>query len=346
MASKIKIGLNGFGRIGRAITKINAKYNYFDLVLINDINPYKDNLAYLFKYDSTYGKFPGTVESSTDGIIVNKKEIACSSNANLSDAPWKKYGVSIIIDASGVEDNISHAKKMVKQGEVQKVIVTHSSENVDHEVVMGVNDESLRSDHHVVSNSICDANAVAHILKWIDDEYEIESGALTTLHPWLSYQNLVDGPSISQINPGVVWSDFALGRASSESLIPKNTTAMMATEKVLPNLSGKILSFSYRIPTDIVASSDITLNLKRKVTEEEVRAYLIKKCENSEYVIFNNESLVSLDYEQTEESAVLDMQWLKTLGKTVKIILWYDNEWGYSARTLDLAKKLATMCRQ
>jgi glyceraldehyde 3-phosphate dehydrogenase len=343
---QIRIGINGFGRIGRAITKINTKYNYFELVLINDINPYIDNLAYLFKYDSTYGKFSGDVENTSDEIVINGNKTSCTSHRQIQDVPWAKYGVSIIIDASGVESNVDAAKIMVEKGDIKKVVITHSNKKVDHEVIMGVNDESLTDVHNVVSNSICDANAVAHIMKWIDDEYDIKNGALTTLHPWLSYQNLVDGPSISQQNPGVVWKDYALGRASSDSLIPKNTTAMTATEKVLPSLSGKILSFSYRIPTDIVASSDITLNLKRKVPEDELKVFLTKKCDNSPYVTLNQESLVSLDYEQEEASAILDMQWLKVMDETIKVVLWYDNEWGYSARVLDLTKKLAGLCEE
>ena len=343
--SNILIGINGFGRIGRAITKINIEHDYFDLVLINDINPYVDNLAYLFKYDSTYGKFQGSVESLENKIVIDNNKIPCTSYGKFSNVPWKEYGVSIVIDASGVEGNIEDAKNMVAQGEVSKVIFTHSSVETDYEVIMGVNDESLSTDHHVVSNSICDANAIAHVIKWIDEEYGIKNGALTTLHPWLSYQNLVDGPSISQMNPGVVWSVYALGRASSDSIIPKNTTAMTATERVLPHLAGKILSFSYRIPTDIVASSDITLNLKQNTTEKEIKEFLTEKCNNSKYLSLNYESLVSLDYEKLEESAVLDMQWLKVLDNTVKIVLWYDNEWGYSARVLDLAKKLAEMCK-
>ena len=343
MLKKIKIGLNGFGRIGRAITKINLEHDYFDLVLINDINPYVENLAYLFKYDSTYGSFPGTVESSENKIKINGKEIICTSCSKLNTAPWEEHDVSIIIDASGVESNIDDAKEIVKQGKVQKVIITHSSTETDNEIIMGVNDELLTKDHHVVSSSICDANALAHIMKWIDNEYGIINGSITTLHPWLSYQNLVDGPSISQSNPGVVWTDYALGRASTDSLIPKNTTAMTATEKILPQLKDKILSFSYRIPTDIVASLDITINLQCNVTTKEVVDFLQKKCDQSPYVRANMESLVSLDYEQEESSSIIDMQWTKAVNNVVKIVLWYDNEWGYSARVLDLAKKLSEM---
>jgi glyceraldehyde 3-phosphate dehydrogenase len=340
---KLRIAINGFGRIGRAIAKINAKHEYFDLILINDTNPHIDNLAYLFRYDSTYGRFEGTVENTKEALIINGNRVVCTAHKHLQDVPWSDYKVDVVIDSSGVASNVKDARRLVKDGSVHKVVVTHSSNDVDHEVVMGVNDDTLTADHGVVSNSICDANAIAHIMKWLDDKYEIIGGALTTLHPWLSYQNLVDGPSVSQSSPGVIWSDYALGRASVDSLIPKNTTAMSATERVLPQLRDKILSFSYRIPTNIVASSDITLNVSRNLIEQELHDYLIDKCRCSPFVKANTESLVSLDYEQEEASAVLDMQWLKVKGNTVKVILWYDNEWGYSARVLDLVKKLGTI---
>ena len=339
--NRIKIAINGFGRIGRAIAKINAQHNYFDLVLINDINPHLDNLAYLFKYDSTYGRFDGSVEIAGKNLNINGNSVACTAHRHFHDVPWEKYGVDIVIDASGVASNVTEAKRLVDEGVIGHVVVTHSSSDVDYEVVMGVNDGLLEHQHRVGSNSICDANAVAHVLKWLDDEFGIEGGALTTLHPWLSYQNLVDGPSISQSNPGVVWTDYALGRASVDSLIPKNTTAMTATEQVLPQLKGKILAFSYRIPTNIVASSDITLNIANSISQDELYDFLLRQCADSPYVKANTESLVSLDYEQDEASAILDMQWIKAIGNTVKVILWYDNEWGYSARALDLVKKLS-----
>jgi glyceraldehyde 3-phosphate dehydrogenase len=338
---RTKIAINGFGRIGRVVAKINSQYDFFDLVLINDINPYIDNLAYLFEYDSTYGRFKGAVENTDREISINGKCATCTAHRHFSDVPWEDHDVEIVIDSSGVESNVLEAKRLVDQRKINKVVVTHSSKDVDHEVILGINDNTLKPEHNVVSNSICDANAISHIMKWLDEEYGIEGGALTTLHPWLSYQNLVDGPSISQSNPGVVWTDYALGRASVDSLIPKNTTAMSAIERVLPQLQGKILSFSYRIPTDIVASSDITLNLRGKVSEEELRDFLTEQCRESRYVKANTKSLVSLDYEQEEASAILDMQWLKVAGNTVKIILWYDNEWGYSARVLDLVQKLS-----
>jgi glyceraldehyde 3-phosphate dehydrogenase len=336
-----KIGINGFGRIGRTITRINKLQSRFDFVAINDIDPYVDNMTYLLKYDSTYGKFPGEVKNNQNAIYIDDAKIQYFSQPELHEVDWGSLDVDLVIDSSGVTSNIENAKKLVaKNNSVKKVVVTHSSEITDKEIIMGINHETLEATDHVVSNSICDANALAHVLQWIDDKYKILSGSITTLHPWLSYQNLVDGPAISKSKPGVVWKDFALGRASSDSLIPKNTTAVSAIEKVLPNLKDKLLSFSYRVPTDIVASSDITLNTSNHPNLDELKIYLESKINQSNYVRSNYESLVSLDYEEEEVSAVLDMQWLRVRNGIMKLVLWYDNEWGYSARTLDLAEAL------
>ncbi len=339
-----KIGINGFGRIGRTITRINKLQNRFNLVAINDIDPYVENMAYLLKYDSTYGKFPGEVKNNKNTIFIDDSKIQYFSKPNLHEVDWGSLDVDLVIDSSGVASNVQSAKTLVAQNNsVKKVVVTHSSEATDREIIMGVNHDTLEESDHVVSNSICDANALAHVLKWVDDEYRIDSGSITTLHPWLSYQNLVDGPAISKSNPGVVWKDFALGRASSDSLIPKNTTAVSAVEKVLPHLKDKLMSFSYRVPTDIVASSDITLNTSSHPTLKELKVFLESKIIQSNYIKANYESLVSLDYEEEEASATLDMQWLQVRNGMMKLVLWYDNEWGYSARTLDLTEALLSL---
>lgn len=336
---KKKIAINGFGRIGRIATRINAINKHFELSVVNDINPYLDNMAYLFKYDSTYGKFSHDVSNTKDELTIDGNIIKYTNYKDIHDVPWDKYDVDLIIDASGVSENVRNAKALTR-GTSKKVIITHSTNDSDIEIIMGINDDKLENKHQVVSNSICDANAIAHVLKWMDEEYGIKSGAITTLHPWLSYQNLVDGTSISQSSPGVVWNDFALGRASTDSIIPKNTTAVLALEKVMPELNGKIMSFSYRIPTDIVASSDITLQTKNIPSKDELTDFIKMKIKESTYVKANYESLVSLDYEREEHSAILDMQWLKVENGMIKIILWYDNEWGYCCRVLDLAKAM------
>jgi glyceraldehyde 3-phosphate dehydrogenase len=338
---KKRLAINGFGRIGRSIAKINFNNEDFDLIAINDTNPYLENMAYLFKYDSTYGVYPGSVSTSESQLIVSDKCIAYSSHSSLTDMDWDSLGIDIIIDASGVAANIDAAKQLVNNSNVENIIITHSTDKSDKEIIMGVNEQCLTKNDHVISNSICDANAIAHVLMWLDNEYLIETGSLTTLHPWLSYQNLTDSPSISQNTPGSVWQGFSLGRSSTNSLIPKNTTAMSAIEKALPQLQGKIMSFSYRIPTNIVATADITLKLVNTPSTELLKNFLTTKAENSPFVRINEEPLVSIDYENETHSCVIDMPWLKVENGLVKIVLWYDNEWGYRSRTIDLAKHLS-----
>lgn len=338
-----RLGINGFGRIGRAVARANQLTGKFDLVAINDINPHIENMAYLLKYDTTYGRYPVDVVADDQKIIIDGEPVAYSSERLISDVSWSAQQTDVVVDSSGIAKNIDLARQLVSSGGASKVIVTHSSDSADNEIVMGVNCGSLSLDDKVVSNSICDANAIAHVMKWINDEYGVKSGSITTLHPWLSYQNIVDGPAISQSNPGVVWKDFALGRSSVSSVIPKNTTAMTAVEKVIPELKGKVMSFSYRIPTAIVASSDLTIQVKKTVCQDEVIKFLNTKINQSPYVSANAESLISHDYEGRSESAIVDLQWVKVQGDMIKVVLWYDNEYGYSSRILDLAAALVEL---
>lgn len=340
----LKIVINGFGRIGRTIARINAIKKKYELVAINDINPYVDNMAYLFKYDATYGKFEGEVRNnSKDSIVINGKESIYFSEKNIENIDWASTRADVLIDATGVTSNVIEAKELVKKGHISKVVVTHSSDHVDSEIVLGVNDNVLNSDDKVISSSICDANAISHILKWIDEVFEIETGSVTTLHPWLSYQNLVDAPVLSQAKPGLVWKDYALGRASSNTVIPKNTTAVTAAEKIVPSIKGKLLAFSYRIPTDIVSSSDVVLKTKKCPNLKDLIVYIEQKINHSKYVRANYESLVSRDYKREEASVVIDMQWLNVKNGLIKIVAWYDNEWGYSCRVLDVVEKVMSV---
>ncbi len=337
---KIKVGINGFGRIGRAVCKILTDEKNIELVHINDINPRPDNLIYLLKYDSTYGKFNKKAEIKNNKIKINNFTPKFSAHKNIDEVPWDKSNVDYIIESTGIENNVIRSKKLFENSKVKKVIVTKCSKNSDKEIIMGFNESKITKKDKIISASICDANAAAHILNWIDKEYKIINGSLTTLHPWLTYQNLVDGTALSQSKPGVVWNDFALGRSSVRSLIPKNTSAMDAVETVLPNLKNKIMSFSYRTPTDIVATLDLTLNLKTKPTHKTLVSFLKKKCNQSKYLTYNLESKVSLDYAKDTMSANIDLQWIKVNSNTVKIIAWYDNEWGFSSRIVDIIKSI------
>ena len=337
---KNRIAISGLGRIGRAILKKNGLTNDFKISFCNDINPDIKNLAYLLKYDTTYGNYGKEVTYDQQEIIINKQNINYLVNESLLDIDWDKHKTDILIISSGIEKSVLEAKELISKGKIKKAVVTHCSPNSDNEIVLGVNEETITKKHNLISNSICDANAIAHIIKWLHNEFEIISGSLTTLHPWLGYQNLLDNFSFSHSNPGLPWPDYALARNSTDNLIPKKTTALSAVEKVFPDIKNKLLSFSYRVPTNIVSSSDLTLELKKEVNLQELNNFLIKKSNESKYVTVNHESLVSQDYKRNESSAIIDMQWTQKKGNTCKIILWYDNEWGYSSRAIDLVKLL------
>ena len=331
----MKIGINGFGRIGRTIARANLHYYGCELIAVNDTCTSAKNMAYLLKYDSTYGRLEQNVSCDDDHLIIDGHKTNYSSHGNIEDADWS--GCDVVFDCSGIARNVEAGQKVAdKYG--CKVIVTHSSKHVDNEIIMGVNEGDLKVGDRVISNSICDANAIAHVLKWFNDDFGIVGGSVTTLHPWLSYQNLVDGKSISQSDPNAAWDDFALGRSSVGTLIPKNTTAVTATEKIIPEIADKLMSLSYRIPTHVVTSSDITLKLDRAISAEELKTYLGDKIDSSRFVSSNFESLTSKDYEKLSASACVDMQWAKAKGDMVKLVVWYDNEWGYSCRAIDLAK--------
>ncbi len=338
---KKRIAINGFGRIGRAITKINIERNIFDLVIVNDINPDINNLFYLLKYDSTYGVFNKDLKVIDRSIYINNKKIDFFSHNNLEDVDWNKYDIDIVIDSSGVESNTLRCKKIISEKKVKNAIITHSTDLSNKEIIFGINSEDELEEFSCISSSICDANAAAHVLSWLDDEYGIINGSITTLHPWLSYQNLIDGPSISQSNPGIIWKDYALGRSSVDNIIPKKTTVMSAIERVLPKLKNKIISFSYRIPTSIVASADIFLNLRDNISLEDLEKFLKEKTMHRNLIYLNYESLTAKDYEKSPFSAIIDMQWLECNNNSVKLVLWYDNEWGYSSRVIDLVQLLS-----
>ena len=341
---KIKIAINGFGRIGRAITRINLKHQKYELVAINDIDPDVNNLAYLLKYDTTYGKLRNhKVEVDGQHLVIDQKPIKVFSDRNISNIPWNELGVDVVIDASGVLQNVINAPEVLKTG-IKKVIVTHApKQGLDFTYMFGVNHEAYDiNKHHIVSSSICDANAVAPFYKMINDAFGIEMGEVTTLHPWLSYQNLLDGTIKSVSSPGHYWSDYALGRSSIGSLIPKETSLCGALDHVLPSVSENIHAASFRTPTSIVSAADGVFILKNKATKEAVLKALADYSDAYPGVLFaDDRSLVSIDYLAAEYGAVVDTRWLNiNKGKLLKFVLWYDNEWGYASRIFNMVEKL------
>jgi len=337
----INIGINGLGRIGRAILRNNLNKKYFRVVAINDINPETQNIAYQLNYDTTYGTLAERFEVVGDSLHRGDEVISVSHHRLIDEVPWEDHEVDVVIDASGVALNVKHARNIIdRQGSVEHVLVTHSPEDVDFTMVLGANETELDpKQHRVISSSICDATALAPVIKAVHERYGIENGYVTTLHPWLNYQNLSDGPASSWSSPGEIYHHYALGRAAIGNMIPKPTTALQATCRVLEGITEEMIgSFSYRTPTAIVGSADLTLNLKTETDALEVKKHFESLELSQTWKIFHNneEPLVSLDFCQSEYSAVIDHRWTSVVhGKVLKLVLWYDNEWGYSARVID-----------
>lgn len=349
----LKVGINGFGRIGRAIFRNNLDKKYFQVVAINDINPDADNVVYTLNYDTLYDRLAHPFRVEGDQIVNDEGyKIKLFRKASIEEVDWASAGVDFVIDASGIKHNVIMAQEVVKSGNAKKVFVTHSPDNVDFTMVLGANETLLDlSKHHVISTSICDATAIAPVIKQIALNFGIEHGYATTLHPWLNYQNLVDGPASSWSVPGEIYHHFALGRSSIGNMIPKPTTAITATCKVLEAegiTEQKIGSFSYRTPTAIVGSADLTLSLSKNVDIKEVLG-LFENLENVQrWNIFHNnwEPLVSLDFKKADYAAVIDHRWTDVIqGRMLKMVLWYDNEWGYAARVLDQVMHVATLMK-
>ncbi|MDA7493387.1 hypothetical protein N8485_01200 [Akkermansiaceae bacterium] len=340
--SPIRVGINGFGRIGRAVLRISEDNPLIEVVGINDIDPMIENHAYLLKYDSTYGRFNGHVEKcDASSLKVNDRGVRFFNEEKIDDVPWEDLACDVIIDASGVAENLVSSKNLVDANRVKKIVVTHSPKiGVDSTIIFGVNDHEFDSTrHHIVSSSICDANACAPVLAALERKFGIASGFITTLHPWLSYQNLVDGSVRSVSNPGHLWPDMSLGRASTTSLIPKNTSLGCALERVLPEVAPRLQSISFRIPTGIVSAADLTLTLNQEVTVEDVHG-LYKECEKNypNVVTLSTDELVSVDFSGERHSVNIDSRWTRVnRGVELKTIIWYDNEWAYSCRVVDTA---------
>ncbi|MFM6928217.1 MAG: type I glyceraldehyde-3-phosphate dehydrogenase [Bdellovibrio sp.] len=344
--AKINVGINGFGRIGRCVARQLLLDERVQLKVINDTNPDIDNLSYLFNYDSIYGRAEVRSQVVENKMLMGDQRVEVYSSSSLGGIPWHDCGVDVVVDATGVSEHIEQAHELVKVQKIKKVIFTNApKKGVDKVVVLGVNEHELKESDHVIASSICDANAIAHVFKALHAEIGIESGFITSVHPWLSYQNLVDGSLRSQSSPGMFWKDYSLGRSSVGALIPKNTTAASAVIQVLPELEGRIDAFSYRIPTSVVTSADLTLQMSRDTSLAEIRKVIhALSAKIPDIVGVNSESLVSRDYERVTQSVVIDDQWTNVLGKRmVKIVLWYDNEWGYSSRVVDLVNYLSAI---
>ena len=342
---KLRVLINGLGRIGRAVVRINLEKDIFDLVAINDINPDNKNMAYLLNYDCTYGKLSDIVTSDADNIYIKGHQIRVSHEGEINDVDIK--GVDVVIDSSGIKKNIEQIERMAASSTVKKFIITNVDSKRAQNIIFGVNEYELDDPNKkIISSSICDVVSLGPIYNLLSKAFDIESGFLVTLHPWLSYQNLLDGPAKSWSQPGDVYSHYALGRASTQNLIPKSTSAIRALSNVFPEVLDKIASFSYRTPTQIVSSAVLTLVLKQKTSKEEL-LFLFKEAESKQkYNIIEttDEPLISIDYVRNSYSTILDTRWIQVKnGNHIELVYWYDNEWGYSSRIVDIVNYLAGM---
>lgn len=344
--SKMKVLINGLGRIGRAIVRINLESNYFDLVAINDINPDNKNIAYLLKYDCTYGRLQNTIDNDEDHIYIDGHAIRVSHEKEINDVDFS--GIDIVIEASGVQKNIDQVERLAEASTVKRFIITNVNSKKSKNIIFGVNENELENiDNRIISSSICDAISLGPIYHILSRQFKIESGFLVTLHPWLSYQNLLDGPAKSWSQPGDVYSHYALGRASTDALIPKSTSAIRALSNVFPKALDTVCSFSYRTPTQIVSSAVLTLVLDRDTTTEELIGMFEEAEKQQKYHIIEttNEPLISVDYVKNDHSTIIDTRWVQVKnGNHIELVYWYDNEWGYSSRIVDIIKYLEGKC--
>ena len=331
----IKVGINGFGRIGRNVFKaLVANYaTELQVVGINDLTD-ASTLAHLLKYDSLYGKFNGTVEAKESSIVVNGKEIKIFAERDPKNIDWNSLGAEIIIESTGFFTDATKANAHLG-GSVKKVLISAPAKNEDITIVLGVNEEKYdAAKHNIISNASCTTNCLAPFAKVLDQEFGIVKGLMTTIHSYTGDQRLLDAPH----------SDMRRARAAVESMIPTTTGAAKAVALVLPQLKGKLNGFSLRVPTPTVSCTDLVCELSKNVTAEQVNAAFKKASETTMKGILGycEEPLVSIDYRGDERSSIVDAMSTMVIGDNmVKVVAWYDNEWGYSNRLADLTKFVA-----
>lgn len=330
----IKIGINGFGRIGRNVFKalLNNYKNDIEVVAINDLTS-PQTLAHLLKYDSLYGKFNGSVEANEDSIVVNDKEIKIYAERDPKNLPWNEVGAEIIIECTGFFTDGEKAKAHIEAG-AKKVLISAPAKNEDITIVLGVNEEQYDSKkHNIISNASCTTNCLAPFAKVLHEEFGIVNGLMTTIHSYTNDQKILDAPH----------KDLRRARAAAESMIPTTTGAAKAVALVLPDLKGKLNGMAVRVPTPTVSMTDLVCEVSKETTADEVNAAFKKASEGKMEGIlgFSEEPLVSMDYRADERSSIVDGLSTMVSGKLVKVVAWYDNEWGYSNRLADLTKYVA-----
>lgn len=330
---KIRIAINGFGRIGRPALKIALKNENLEVVAINDLADDK-TLAHLFKYDSLYGTFPGEVEAGNGEIIVDGKSIKSFTEPDPAKLPWKDLGVDIVLECSGVFDDREKAGKHIEAG-AKKVILSAPPKSDDIPVyLIGVNDSDLDSSQHIISNGSCTTNCLAPMIKVLDEKFGVEKGFMTTVHSYTNDQKILDLPH----------KDLRRARAAGQNIIPTSTGAAKTVAKVLKGLEGKLNGIAMRVPTPVVSSTDFVCLLKKEVTTEEINDAFREAAVGglNGILAVSEEELVSSDFRGNKHSAIVDLPLTMTQGNFVKVVGWYDNEWGYANRLVEMAELLSS----
>ncbi len=326
----IKIAINGFGRIGRNAFKIISSRDDAEVVAINDITD-ASTLAHLLKHDSSYGEFEEDVAANDNAIVVNGREIPIFAEKDPVNLPWRKLGVDVVIESTGFFTKPEDAKKHIEAGAKRVIISAPAKGEGAKTIVLGVNEDIIEDSDKILSNASCTTNCIAPVMKVLEDEFGIEKAMMTTVHSYTGSQRLLDAPA----------KDLREARSAAENIVPTTTGASKAAALTIPSLTGKFNGLSVRVPTPVVSLSDITAILKRDVTKEELVKFFERIAKDKYYediIGVTNEELVSSDFIGDPHSCIVDLPLIDVVGgNMVKVVAWYDNEWGYSNRLVELA---------
>jgi glyceraldehyde 3-phosphate dehydrogenase len=331
----VKVGINGFGRIGRLVLRtIKERHpNAIEVVAVNDLFDPATN-AHLFKHDSNYGDYHGTVEVKDGHLVIDGKTITVSAEKDPGAIKWKDMGVEIVIESTGLFTDATKSKAHIESGGAKKVIISAPAKNEDITVVLGVNGEKYDpAKHNIISNASCTTNGLAPVAKVLNDKFGIDKGFLTTIHAYTNSQKLQDLGA----------KDLRDARAAAQNIVPSSTGAAKAVGLVIPELKGKFTGMAFRVPTPTVSVVDFTAILTKEATAEDIRAAMIEYANGSMQGILDvtDEPLVSTDLRGTQFSSVFSAMDTIVMGNMIKVVAWYDNEWGYACRTADLTAMIA-----
>jgi glyceraldehyde 3-phosphate dehydrogenase len=326
----VKVGINGFGRIGRLITRVAIKDPDVEIVAVNDLAD-ASALAHLFKYDSVHGVFSGDVGSSDGMLVIEGKKLRVLSERDPGNLPWKDMGVKIAVESTGLFTNKETAQKHLDAG-AEKVIITAPATDPDITMVLGVNEDMYDPEkHHIISNASCTTNALVPVVKVLIDNFGVEKGFMTTIHAYTNDQVILD----------TCHKDLRRARAAAMSIIPTSTGAARATGLVIPDMKGKLDGVAMRVPTFDGSVVDLVAILSREVTKEEVNNAVMKAADKGRMkgiLSYTEDPIVSMDVVGSSYSSIFDAQSTMVMGDFAKVVTWYDNEWGYSNRVVDLVK--------